>query len=138
MTCRNPFGVLCVLCALAVTISVARAQQPVAKPPSGPSGIVGTALIGPISPVERPGVPNNRPLPGAIVTVEPAKGGGEVARATADQNGRFRIQVAPGAYRIIPPPPKAGSVLPRGERQDVQVRPGVYTRVKVHYDSGIR
>src|SRR5207302_851443 len=112
-----------VLFAAAVTTAATWAQQQAGKPPKGPSGIVGTAVVGPISPVERPGAPNNRPLPGAIITVEAAKGGGELGRATADQNGHFKIALAPGAYRIVPLPPKPGTLLPRGEPQDVRVRP---------------
>ena len=72
MKFRLSFQILCVLCVSAVRWPAAGAQEPAAKPPKPPSGIMGTAVVGPISPVERPGVPNTRPLPGAIITVEPA------------------------------------------------------------------
>ena len=36
-----------------------------------------------------------RPLPGAIITVRPARGGEEIAHQHADQNGRFEIALEP-------------------------------------------
>jgi len=137
--CSVSFGTLCVLCVAAVIPSRAAAQEPAPKPPAAASsGIAGIALVGPITPVERPGVPNARPLPGAIVTVQPENGGDEIARGTADEKGRFKVPLIPGVYRIVPLPPKPGSVLPRGAPQQVRVREGAFTRVTVRYDSGIR
>ena len=57
---------LAVLAASAIAVTAA-AQEPASKPPAN-SGIVGTAVAGPVSPVERPGVPNTRALAGAIIT----------------------------------------------------------------------
>src|SRR5438067_13111241 len=98
------------------------AQDPASKPPApANSGIVGTAVVGPISPVERPGVPNTRALPGAIIAVHSVRGGDEIARATADQNGHFKIALFPGVYRIVPLPPKPDTPLPRGAPQQGRV-----------------
>jgi hypothetical protein len=105
---------------------------------TGPSALRGVAEAGPIFPHERPGIPNTRPLPGAIITVQPAGGGPEIARSTADQNGRFQIPLAPGTYLIVPLPPQPGAVLPRGIPQTVTVRAGGFTEVVVEYDTGIR
>jgi hypothetical protein len=104
----------------------------------GPSALRGVAQAGPIFPVERPGVPNTRPLPGAIITIQPAGGGPELARATTDQDGRFQIPLAPGTYLIVPLPPQPGAVLPRGIPQTVTVKAGGFTDVVVEYDTGIR
>ena len=71
------------------------------------SGIQGVAVAGPIMPVERPGVKNTRPLAGAIITVQPAGGGREIARQAADAQGRFVIALPPGKYRVVPLPPGA-------------------------------
>jgi uncharacterized delta-60 repeat protein len=104
---------------------------------AGP-GIEGVALVGPISPVSRPGVPNMRPLPGAIISIVPANGGTEIARVVADSQGRFHIHLAPGRYKLIPLPPQPGEVYPRGMPQIVTVLPGsAYTEVTVDYFSGI-
>jgi hypothetical protein len=104
----------------------------------GNSGIQGVAVEGPISPVERPGVPNTRPLPGAIITVQPAGGGPEIARQQADANGQFRIPLGPGTYLIVPLPPQPGAFLPRGIPQTVTVPAGVFVNLTVQYDTGIR
>jgi hypothetical protein len=104
----------------------------------GASGIQGVAVEGPISPVERPGVPNTRPLPGAIITVQPAGGGAEIARQQADANGAFQIPLAPGSYLIVPLPPQPGAFFPRGTPQAVTVPAGMFVNVTVQYDTGIR
>jgi hypothetical protein len=74
------------------------------------SGIEGVALVGPIQPVERLGVPDTKPLPGAVILIETADGGKEVARAVADQNGKFDIRLAPGSYLLVALPPTPGAV----------------------------
>jgi hypothetical protein len=104
----------------------------------GTSGIRGVAMAGPIFPVERPGVPNTRPLANAIITVQPDGGGPEIARQLTDANGRFEIPLAPGVYRLVPLPPDPTAALPRGEPQTVTVRAGAFTEVTVNYDTGIR
>jgi hypothetical protein len=105
--------------------------------PQAVSGIDGQALVGPISPVERPGVSNTRPLAGAVISIETADGT-VVAKVTADENGRFHIRLAPGRYRLVPLPPKPGQYFPRGTPQMVVVTSGETTHVTVNYDSGIR
>jgi hypothetical protein len=102
------------------------------------SGIRGIAVAGPVSPVERPGVPNTRPLPGAIITVRPARGGEEIARQHADQNGRFEIVLEPGTYLVVPLPPRANASLPRGKTETVEVPVNRFVEMVVHYDTGIR
>ncbi len=104
----------------------------------GTSGIQGVAMEGPIAPVERPGVPNTRPLPYAIITAQPAAGGPEIARQQADATGHFQIPLSPGTYRIVPLPPQPGSFFPRGMPQTVTVPPGVFVNLTVQYDTGIR
>jgi hypothetical protein len=102
------------------------------------TGVEGVALLGPIAPVARPGVPNTRPLPGAIITVQSAGGGAQIARVRADSAGRFVLALPPGRYLIVGLPPKAGQALPRGIPETVVVRAGALTSVVVNYDSGIR
>jgi hypothetical protein len=102
------------------------------------SGIRGIALEGPITPVERPGQPDTQPLPGAIITVQPAGGGPELARQQADAMGGFQIALDPGTYLIVPLPPQPGEFLPRGMLQAVTVGPDQVIDVTVNYDTGIR
>jgi hypothetical protein len=102
------------------------------------SGIQGVAMAGPIFPVERPGVPNERPLPDAIITVQPEGGGAEIARQRTDKDGKFQIILPPGTYLLVPLAPDPNARLPRGERQTVKVASGKFTEVVVRYDTGIR
>lgn len=102
------------------------------------SGIQGVAVAGPIMPVERPGVKNTRPLAGAIITVQPAGGGREIARQAADAQGRFVIALPPGKYRVVPLPPNPEQHLPIGRPVQVTVPEGRLVRVTVRYDTGIR
>lgn len=104
----------------------------------GASGIQGVAIEGPITPVERPGVPNTRPLAYAIITVQPAGGGAEIARQQADASGQFQIALNPGTYLIVPLPPQPGSFYPRGIPQTVTVPAGQFVNVTAQYDTGIR
>jgi hypothetical protein len=101
------------------------------------TGIRGVAVVGPVAPVQRPGVPNTQPLAGAVITIR-AAGGPEIARATADRHGAFRIALPPGRYLIVPLPPHPGQALPRGTPQAVTVTGEGFTAVVVEYDSGIR
>jgi len=95
------------------------------------------AIVGPISPVVRPGVPNTKPLAGAVILVETPRGR-VVEWVVADKNGRFHVNVGPGTYRLVPLPPHPGDMLPRGTPQTVVVKAGDDTDVTVDYDSGIR
>jgi uncharacterized delta-60 repeat protein len=104
---------------------------------AGP-GIAGIAMVGPINPISHKGVPNSRPLPGAIISIQHVGGGPEVAHVVADQQGRFRINLPPGRYRLVPLPPKPGEWFPHGTPQIVVVGPGSgWTEVTVSYFSGI-
>jgi uncharacterized delta-60 repeat protein len=101
-------------------------------------GIEGVAMLQGISPVSRAGVPNGKPLAGAIILVESPDNGTVIARVVADQEGRFRIHLSPGRYKLVPLPPQSGAMYPRGTPQTVVVHPGTgFTAVTVNYFSGI-
>jgi hypothetical protein len=106
-------------------------------PPHATTGIQGVAMEGPISPVSLPGVPNERPLAGAIITIQPANGGPEIARVIADQQGNFEIDLAPGTYLLVPLSPSGGR-WPRGISEVVVVKADGLTDVAADYDTGIR
>jgi hypothetical protein len=106
-------------------------------PTQSASGISGVALAGPISPLAHPGVPNDAPLAGAIITIQPANGGPEITRVRADLFGRFKIALAPGTYRLVPLPPNPTARWPRGISETVVVKVGGFTDVVVNYDTGI-
>jgi hypothetical protein len=102
------------------------------------SGIDGLALVGPMSPVDRLGVPNSKPLAGAVIWVEVAATGRVVVTVVTDHNGRFHANVAPGTYRLVPVSPGPRPMIPFGTPQTVVVKFGDDTDVTLTYDSGIR
>jgi hypothetical protein len=120
-------------------LSQLHTSQGAVSPISAGPGIQGTAIVGPISPVTRPGVPNSQPLPGAVIEIETADGSSVVTTVTADQNGNFQVALAPGTYLLVPLPPKSGPAMyVEGFQQTVVVGPGPdMTNVTVQYDSGI-
>jgi hypothetical protein len=111
-------------------------EQP--PPPDIASGVRGIVMEGPIMPVSRPGDPNERPVPGAVISVRPAGGGPELTRQTADAAGQFEIALPPGAYQIVPLPPDPTQMWPRGEAEDVVVGPGQVLDLTLLMDTGIR
>lgn len=97
------------------------------------SGINGLVTIGPISPVEQPGVPNDGPYRATIVVKN--ADGDAVATVQSGADGRFSVNLTPGAYVLEP---QSSGQLPFAQPQEVTVYPHRYTEVTVPYDSGIR
>ena len=107
-----------------------------AKPTPTDSGIAGKVLLGPICPVmiegqECPDQPYQ-----ATLTVIDSKGR-KIVQFQTDEQGNFKIPLAPGEYVLHPetPPDKP---LPYADEQTFTVAPGEFTRLNVLYDSGIR
>ncbi|OFV84431.1 MAG: hypothetical protein A2W26_07490 [Acidobacteria bacterium RBG_16_64_8] len=98
------------------------------------SGVQGEVRIGPINPVEQPGVDNTAPY-SAKLTVRSLPNGKVSAEATSGADGRFRIFLAPGDYTLEP---EQGDPLPVAAAVDFTVVAGRFTTVNVDYDSGIR
>jgi len=132
-------GVL--LCAPAST--AAQSETPVddslpnGTPPS--TTLVGLVLIGPVCPVVQMDQDEqcaDQPYPGNLSIRTPA-GNQEILQVTADPQGSFAVDLAPGTYQIVPLSPP-GHILPRGIPQTVTLDLGLTTTIEVHYDSGIR
>ena len=97
-------------------------------------GIEGTATIGPTCPVQQePPDPDcdDRPFEGSLRVV---RDGQEVKRFQPQADGSFRIAVAPGSYRIQ----DTADAYPYCDAGPVTVVAGVYARLDVECDSGIR
>jgi len=58
-----------------------------------------------------------------------------VTRGQTDENGRLRIGLFPGLYRVRP---ESGDPFPVASEQEVTVVPDHFTEVTVHFDTGIR
>jgi hypothetical protein len=104
---------------------------------TGPSGIVGKAVAGPVCPVVRANDPNcdPRPIPDAVVVVH-SLDGAEVARTRTDAGGAFEVALPPGSYTVggdnapgfpIAPAPVAVTVVANNQ-----------TAVTLLFDTGIR
>jgi len=128
-------GVL--LCTPAST--AAQSEEPVADPDPSNTTLAGQVLIGPVCPVVRVGQGDqcaDQPYSGNL-SIRTQAGDQEVTQITADPQGSFAVDLAPGTYQIVPLSPP-GHILPRGVPQTVTLDAGVTTTVEVHYDSGIR
>jgi hypothetical protein len=100
------------------------------------AAIDGIVLKGPIYPVERPGIINVAPLPGAPVTI--TSNGNVIAKVVSDTGGHFYVHVAAGTYTCTPEP-YGNSQLPRPEGPSTVVVPAkTVVRDTLHYDTGIR
>jgi hypothetical protein len=99
--------------------------------------LAGQATRYPASPVERAGESKPAvPFPGAKIRVlEP--GGQEVASTVTDEEGKYRIRLSPGTYRI-----EMGPLGPMAFTKDlprtVTIYPGRETRLDISVDTGLR
>ena len=117
-------------------VSLAACGITAAAPAPADSGIRGRVTIGPMCPVVQEGIPcPDQPL---VATIRVRRPDGKlVATARSGKEGRFRIYLAPGRYRLVPLSP-AAATLPYAAPIVARVRPHAFTRVAIQYDSGIR
>jgi hypothetical protein len=120
-----------VLAVVALAVFVAACG---AAPLPSDSGVQGEVRLGPVSPVERPGVANDRPYV-ATLRIERESDGKVVTETKSAADGSFRVALAPGRYVLEP---VNGNPLPVASPQDFTVEAGRFTMVDVRYDSGIR
>jgi hypothetical protein len=106
-------------------------QRPMPEPHG--SGIEGQVSIGPVRPVERPGVPNQRPYEARLTVLDAA--GHEITSVDSDHDGKFHVALPPGTYIVRP---ERAGLYPRAAEQRVKVGRDRMTRVAIVYDSGKR
>src|SRR6266480_949322 len=108
----------------------------VGQTPSGAeTGIEGVITISPAQPGPiRADSPGSIPLANAAFVVENEKS--EMASFTTDDQGRFRIYVPPGHYKVSIKGKRLG--IGRYGPFEVDVAPGKMTTVQWECDSGIR
>ena len=97
------------------------------------SGITGMVTLGPISPVQREGEPNDKPYSATIIIKDHA--GAIVTQVQSGADGRFTVNLPPGTYTLEP---VNGNPLPRAGTQDVTIQPHTFAEVTISYDTGIR
>ena|SRR5437870_3746425 len=104
-------------------------------PSSSETGIEGVITISPAQPGPiRADSPGSKPLANAAFVVQNENG--EVASFTTDDQGRFRISVPPGHYKVSIKGRK--SSIGHYGPFEVDVVPGKMTNVQWECDSGIR
>jgi len=105
--------------------------------PSAPtltSGLTGTVLRGPITPVCQIQVPCDAPF-SADFSVE--QNGKMVSRFRSDQDGRFTVMLEPGTYRVVPAA-NAPIIFPASQAKTVAVLAGGLTEIRLTFGTGIR
>ena len=103
----------------------------------GDSGITGVVLLGPMCPVETLESPcPDRPIE-ASVQVSDDEGTRVVKLVRTDAEGRFRIDLEPGAYTVQAIPLEQDGIQ-HGTPVDVTVVAGQFLEITLGIDSGIR
>ncbi len=102
------------------------------------SGIEGEVLIGPMCPTVRP----DRPCPDkpfeASIEIQDQDNQGDHLTVRSRKDGRFRVKLSVGKYRLTPLSPNPGAPPHAPPPQSVMVESGNHTHVTIRYDSGIR
>jgi hypothetical protein len=103
--------------------------------PGGASGIEGIVTLGPACPgpvsIESPCPDQPYQAVIAILDIQ----GEPILEFQSDQAGIFRQELPPGLYILHPQSPDA---LPYAEEVQVLVQAGQFSRIDIHYDSGLR
>ena len=115
-----------------MSITATACSQPTA--PTATSGLSGLVVRGPITPVCRVGVPCDAPF-SAEFTAE--QNGRAIASFRSGDDGRFSVSLAAGVYRIVPAA-DAPLMFPKSQAKTVEVKPAVFTEVRLEFDTGIR
>ena len=100
------------------------------------SGIAGKTLMGPMCPAIRVGEECPDQPYQATITVNNLEGR-KIVQFQTDEQGNFKVLLAPGEYILHPETPE-GKPFPYADEQRFTVLPGEFTRLIVSYDSGIR
>jgi hypothetical protein len=117
---------------LVLAVTVAACGHPASPTPA--TGLTGTVLRGPTSPVCRIDVPCTAPF-SAGFTIE--RSGTQVGQFRSDAAGRFAASLQPGTYRVIPDA-DAPLLAPRSQARTIEVGAIGLTDVQLEFDTGIR
>jgi hypothetical protein len=120
---------------LIMVCSSSFAQTQSTPTPDSGTGIEGVISLGPThgGPI-RPGIPSSKPFANAIFAVKNEKG--EVASFTTDDQGKFRVTLAPGHYTVSMKNRKGG--IGHYGPFEVDVVAGKMTQVEWECDTGMR
>ena len=136
----RPTGMKLLVMALSVVAIAACAKS--AEAPGGGngggSGVRGTVLAGPAcgGPVILDSPCPDEPV-AAEISVTKVGSPEVVATARSGEDGRFSLELEPGAYTLLASA-TGGASFPIGRPTDVNVQAGLYTEVILDMDTGIR
>ncbi len=122
---------------LSMVILASCEQAPSINPsPTPTSGIVGMVTEGPMCPGPVP--VGNNPCPDqpfqatiSVLNIENT----QIAQTQSDAQGHFEIALAPGTYILHP---ISKNIFPHAADQTVVVDPGLFTKVTIFFDTGMR
>ena len=101
------------------------------------SGVRGRVLMGPMCPPVMGGSPCPDRLVEIRLLVIEVRSGDVVARLMSNRNGRFEVNLPPGAY-VVEAVDENPAVPPTSSQVRFTIRPHEFTRVTVRIDTGIR
>ncbi len=108
------------------------------SPKTSDGGVEGEVSIGPMCPVVRADRPcPDKPFEASIEIQNQDDQGGHLT-VRSGEDGRFRVELAPGKYKLTPISPNPGAPPHAPPPQSVTVESGKYAHVTIRYDSGIR
>ncbi len=113
------------------------------QPTSAPGELAGNVNIGPLTPVERVGVPTPTPPPEVFtsrgIQVFQADGKTPVTSVMFSPDGTYRVALAPGKYVVALLKPGIGGMgMARSLPAEVTIVSGQTTRLDIDIDTGIR
>jgi hypothetical protein len=135
-----PAALLLVIVTIVLTpLRTVFSQIGVGKPPRiSDSGIEGEVSIGPMCPVVRSDQPcPDKPFEASIEIRNQDDQGGHLT-VHSGKDGRFRVKLAPGKYKLTSISPNPGAPPHAPPPQSATVESGKYAHVTIMYDSGIR
>lgn len=135
-------GLLSFVLSLVLTVACAASGQPPAAPTSQAVGYLeGSATIGPLSPVERVGVPTSTPAPEVCTSrglaIYQADGKTEVTSFSLRPDCTYREALRPGAY-VVGLKQGQGIGGSKDLPRTVTIREGETLRLNISIDTGIR
>jgi hypothetical protein len=101
------------------------------------SGVTGMITLGPACPVARQAAPCKARPYAARVLIRGLSDGRVVSTVHSSSTGRFRVDLAPGTYTLVPLSPRPG-VPPVASAVPVTVVAHRHRAVTIQYDTGIR
>lgn len=120
------------ICFAAVAIMAAACGGPTSTTPT--TGLAGTVVRGPVTPVCSVNVPCSAPF-SAGFTVD--GNGTAVAHFRSDDSGHFTVMLVPGVYQVVPDA-DAPLLAPTSQVKTVTVQESGLTMVTLEFDTGIR